>query len=187
MLTIAQGFLRGKKIPIPNRDLVRPMGQRMREMVFNILHHRCGVIWENTVVLDSFAGSGSLGLEALSRGAARVFFLDILLENVSNIKAIIDTYKLNALSLCANTTQPFKLPTLVNVSFVDPPFGADVLEKGVRCAAQHMTQDGVMVIQKPTEEAMFIPPGWELCAERTYTYKQVYFLQRTTDCLTDDQ
>ncbi len=178
MLTISQGLLKGKKIALPDRAVVRPMGQRMKEAVFNILAHRFAVNWSESEILDSFAGSGSLGLEALSRGARHVCFAEIRLENINNIKKVAKPLLEKTSYLSVDATSPYTLPWKAKVGFVDPPFGKGMLEKGVACCASNLHNNGVIVVQKETKEELVLPEGWQIAADRIYTYKHVCFLTK---------
>lgn len=180
MLTVAQGALRGRKITLPDRSIVRPMGQRMREAVFNILQHRYSVVWPEVQVLDSFSGSGSLGLEALSRGAQKVCFVDRVLENLENTKKVAGHLVHNVLCLCNDATQLYTTPYKAQVGFVDPPFGKGFLKQGVAACANNMDPDGVIVVQKETSEILEVPSDWEVESSRTYTYKTVCFLKQVS-------
>lgn len=178
MLRIVRGRHRARRLLIPPRDLVRPMGQRMREALFNILEHRYGCQWEGAVVLDAFAGSGSLGLEALSRGAAHAYFI----EQHPQICQFLQkncVHEPKATVMRVNATQPYTLGHQADVIFVDPPFGANLLASGVGCALAHAKNTTTVVVQKETNAAFVCPAKWRVDVTRTQTYKQLLFLRNT--------
>ena len=124
-LRITTGCLKGKIIKAPPTTLTRPTTDRIKQAIFNILTHSHGVKWTNMVVGDFFAGSGALGLEALSRGAAHCSFI----ENSS----IVLPYLRDNINRCSMTPQshlitqdfflkktPFPVP--FDVIFCDPPY-----------------------------------------------------------------
>ena len=74
MIRIIGGQFRGKKLQVPSGSKVRPSGDRVREALFSMLEHR--IEWTELTVLDLFAGSGALGIEALSRGAKQAYFVE---------------------------------------------------------------------------------------------------------------
>src|SRR4030066_2360731 len=73
-LRITSGYLKGRYINVPKSELVRPITERVRETIFNILNNR--ISFEGIKVLDMYAGSGALGFECLSRGAEEVHFVE---------------------------------------------------------------------------------------------------------------
>ena len=176
MLRIMQGRYRGQRLPIPPRDVVRPMGQRMREAVFNILEHRYACQWDKTVVLDAFAGSGSLGFEALSRGARHVYFV----EKDQNIYAQLQKNTQedsSATVMNGDAARFYSISEKAKVLFVDPPFGKNLLSTGVQCALEHADPSAVCVVQKDRKDTFTPPQGWYADTSRTYTYKVLLFLR----------
>lgn len=179
MLRIMRGRHRARRLLLPPRELVRPMGQRMREAVFNILEHRYGCAWEGQVVLDVFAGSGSLGLEALSRGADHVYFI----EQHPRICQFLQKNSAgdpHATVVRTNAVQPYTLDRQADVVFVDPPFGENLLDAGVGCALVHVKPTTVFVVQKEVDATFVCPEAWCVDASRTYTYKHLLFLRRAS-------
>src|SRR5580693_2998534 len=75
-MRIVAGRLRGRALAVPSSQTIRPTAERLREALFNILVHRHGDPVTGARVLDLFAGTGALGIEALSRGAAFTLFVD---------------------------------------------------------------------------------------------------------------
>ena len=129
-MRIVGGYLRGRKILNPVDKSTRPLKDLVRESIFNILEHsqKQFVNLDNAYVLDLFSGTGSFGIECLSRGAKKVFFFEnykpsvkILIKNLEKLefknKTII--FKENAFNL--NKANKF-LPNNFNLIFLDPPF-----------------------------------------------------------------
>lgn len=125
IIRIIGGLYRGKKLQFPEVEGLRPTPDRVRETLFNWLMHdihgaRC---------LDAFAGSGALGLEAFSRGAAQVVFIEQSPEAHSNLNKIINQFnspgltvvKADSHSYLQQSTEPFDL------IFLDPPFGQNYI------------------------------------------------------------
>ena len=123
-LRIIGGRLKGKRLhPVPDRS-IRPTGNRQRESIFNILSHQI----EDAIILDLFAGTGALGIEALSRGAKSAVFLDrskaaiaILEQNIRSCRLkeksrIIQWNIRNGLA-CLKT-----VPLAFDLVFMDPPY-----------------------------------------------------------------
>ena len=122
------GRWRGRRIDFPHLEGIRPTPDRVRETVFNWLMHE--IVGANC--LDAFAGSGALGIEALSRGAKEVVFIDQSSEVVKSIKATLTTLspELKSYQVLMRNTQAWleKTPaTPFDVVFLDPPFSQEYL------------------------------------------------------------
>lgn len=176
MLFVLQGKYKGRGLLLPPRGVVRPMGQRMREAVFNILRHRYECVWSECVVADVFAGSGSLGIEALSRGAKSVFFIEKnrdVLHNytMKNIKS-----DPNAVVMQCSALQKYTLPELLDVAFVDPPFQQDMVDKALEVLIPWMKPHSLIVVQQEKATPFTCPKGWSVGSERIYSYKYLRIL-----------
>ena len=148
---------------------LRPTTDRVRESLFNVLMHT-GAIPEARV-LDLFAGTGALGLEALSRGADHVTFVDdgrvsqgLISKNIDLLKTRDRTrlIRRNALKLGANPDAPY------DVVFLDPPYGKGLGEKALRVASEGgWIAPGALVIwEESTPQAC--PTGYTLESSRKY-------------------
>ena len=126
-MRIVGGRLRGRPLATPTSQAIRPTADRLRESLFNILVHAYGDPIADARVLDLFAGTGALGLEALSRGAAFALFIDegaearaLLRENVATLGLGGTTriFRRDATKLgAAHPIEAFSL------AFLDPPYG----------------------------------------------------------------
>jgi 16S rRNA (guanine(966)-N(2))-methyltransferase RsmD len=147
-MRIIAGTFKGRALRGPTGDGVRPTSDRLRETLFNILRERA----DGAAVLDGFAGTGALGLEALSRGAARVTFVDrdpralaVLRQNVAACRAenacviIRDDF----VGLTARHRDPGRF-TLV---LLDPPYDYRDLEAVLTEAARLLAEEGLVVLE----------------------------------------
>ncbi|GAB6044033.1 16S rRNA (guanine(966)-N(2))-methyltransferase RsmD [Endothiovibrio diazotrophicus] len=162
-LRIIGGRWRGRKLAFPDLPGLRPTGDRVRETLFNWL----APIIEGSRCLDLFAGSGALGLEAASRGAARVVMVDRAVVVVRRLEAhrallgaeAVEPLAMEAQAFLARPPEPFQ------VVFLDPPFGAGLLEPSCRAlAAGGWLAPGAMVYLE-CERALGeprLPEGWRL-------------------------
>lgn len=123
-MRIITGKFKGRTIPVPKTDLLRPTSDRTKEGIFNVIEARTYL--DNTRVLDLFAGSGNLGFEAISRGASSVLFVD---QEAAHIKQIEKTAKQlgveNQISTIALDTELFlerKGFGSFDFIFADPPY-----------------------------------------------------------------
>lgn len=149
---------------------LRPTTDRVRESLFNLLlGGRFDDPVEDAIVLDLFAGTGALGLEALSRGAAHVTFIDkgrtalkLLSANISKTKAQGDTTVLSrdATRLGGTSDSP---ATLV---FLDPPYGGDLGTKALISASDWIAPDALIVWEDSREQTP--PAGFQLVETRRY-------------------
>src|SRR5277367_2151521 len=129
-MRVVGGSLRGRALAVPKSQLIRPTADRLREALFNILVHAYDNPIAGARVLDLFAGTGALGIEALSRGAAFALFVDegaearaLLRENVASLGLGGTTriFRRDATRLGpAHPVEPFSL------AFLDPPYGKDL-------------------------------------------------------------
>jgi 16S rRNA (guanine966-N2)-methyltransferase len=163
---------------------LRPTSDRVRESLFNVLAHR--EVIEGAVVLDLFAGTGALGLEALSRGAAQVTFVDtgrpalrLLRQNIAKLRAAEATRVLS----CDARRLPVCDGPPATLIFLDPPYG-----KGLGAAALQSAQtsgwiaSGALIVweEAAPQEA---PPGFRVAEHRRYGSTHVTML----DSLPDDR
>lgn len=123
-LRIIAGDWRGRKLAVPRTDATRPTADRTRETLFNMLSSRLGS-FEDLSVADLFAGSGALGLEALSRGAAHCLFVDEDRQAVETIRANVETFDARTRSTVQTGSVmalgPAKFQT--DLILLDPPYG----------------------------------------------------------------
>jgi 16S rRNA (guanine966-N2)-methyltransferase len=172
-MRIVGGRLRGRTLAAPKSQAIRPTADRLRESLFNILSHAYGDPITGARVLDLFAGTGALGLEALSRGAAFVLFIDdgaearaLMRQNVEalGLAAITKIFRRDATKLgLAHPVEPFSL------TFLDPPYGKGLAERALASAREGrwLTDDALIVVEE-TVGAFKTPPGFEESERRIY-------------------
>jgi 16S rRNA (guanine966-N2)-methyltransferase len=189
-MRIVGGEHRGRALKAPEGEATRPTSDRAREAVFNILEH---APWSPRLVdarvIDLFAGSGALGLEALSRGAAWCLFVesDAAARGAirDNIEALAPNGDLNGRTrihrrdatdlgrLPAGDGEPFDL------AFLDPPYGKGLGEKALAGLASGgwLKAGAVCVLERGSGEGPLQAPGYVLLDERKYGAAKVAFLQ----------
>jgi len=171
-IRITGGTLRGRRVRSPKGATVRPTAARVREAVFSVLGGRVA----GARVLDLYAGAGTLGLEALSRGAAFAAFVDRSRENAALVRANVAALGVedrawvcsgDALRFLARNAPP---GAPYDVVFVDPPYRAGALSAVLPAlfGADIIAPAGLAVLEHPRELAVPAGPGW--AAGRTYTY-----------------
>ena len=162
-MRIVGGRLRGRVLAAPKSQAIRPTADRLREALFNILVHAYGDPVSGARVLDLFAGTGALGLEALSRGAAFALFVDdgaearaLLRENVAalGLGGVSRIFRRNAAKLgAAHPLAPFSL------AFLDPPYGRALAEAALASArAGGWLIPGALAVVEEAASATFAAP-----------------------------
>jgi 16S rRNA (guanine966-N2)-methyltransferase len=164
---IIGGRLRGSKLAVPDVAGLRPTPDRVRETLFNWL----APMISGATCLDLFAGTGALGIEALSRGAGRVDFVErdaqlarALRDNLTRLgETSGDVRQADALSLIA---QP--APVGYDLVFLDPPFGENLWEEAARRieAGGWFAERAWIYVESPAEQALTLPSTWRPHRER---------------------
>lgn len=129
-MRIITGLLKGRKIHIPNTLNVRPTSDRTKEGLFSILEARKYI--RNANVLDLFAGSGNLGIEAISRGARQVLFVDNDRRNIKHIEDVAKQFEISSqIRTAASRVDDFLngSPLPYDIVFSDPPYDYPLMEK----------------------------------------------------------
>jgi 16S rRNA (guanine966-N2)-methyltransferase len=163
-LRIVAGTLRGSRLAVPPKAGLRPTGDRVRETLFNWL----APIIEGAQCVDLFAGTGALGIEAISRGAAACTFVEsdrmlakLIAENVARLKIdnarVVET---DAIGWLGGAPQTF------DIAFVDPPFGADLWDETLRrLEGGWLAADAWIYVESPADAAIATPDTWRLHRE----------------------
>jgi 16S rRNA (guanine966-N2)-methyltransferase len=173
-MRVVGGTLRGRALAAPQSNAIRPTADRLRESVFNILAHAYGGPVTGARVLDLFAGTGALGIEALSRGAAFALFIDeraearaLLRENVTalGLGGTSRIFRRDATRLGpAHPLEPFTL------AFLDPPYGQGLAEKALASARDGgwLAPDALVVVEEAAKARFAAPAGFSETERRSY-------------------
>lgn len=170
-MRIITGTARGKRLVTPEgSDLVRPTPERVKEGLFSAIQFDI----EGRRVLDLFAGSGQLGLEALSRGAASATFVDLSDVSLGAVRKNIENtglsnarvVKADYASFTAGCRERF------DIAFLDPPYAAGLFEKAVAACIPMMSDFGMILCEHPTDVSMPEQIG-SYSAVRSYRYGKV--------------
>ncbi len=149
-MRVITGTLKGKKLITPEGRDVRPTPDRVKEGIFSALHFDI----EGRRVLDLFAGSGQLGIEALSRGAESCAFVDSSKESIKIIRSNIEAcgltdkakvYQSDFSSFCAMSRDTF------DYVFLDPPYAAGLLTHAIKAALPLLSDYGAIICEHPPE------------------------------------
>ena len=188
MIKVVGGKHRGRTLATPEGLETRPTSSRARESLFNILAHAS---WRpdgtsplvDARVLDAFAGSGALGIEALSRGAAHATFLD---TDASAIKAIGENLrKLGetgaAKVVRADATRPPPTSEACDLLFLDPPYRSGTAGPALSAlaGAGWVKPGAIVTVEVAATEDLAPPSGFEAIDERRYGATKIVILRRT--------
>jgi 16S rRNA (guanine966-N2)-methyltransferase len=183
-MRIVGGRLRGRPLAGPRSNAIRPTSDRLRETLFNILQHSYGLPQSETRVLDLFAGTGALGMEAISRGAAQALFVETGVEGRGLIRSNIETLGLTGVTriLRRDATDLGKVGTIqpFDLVFCDPPYGKGLGEKALVSAATGgwLKPQALCVLEERRSSTVALPTGFEPLDERQASDSQLFFLRR---------
>lgn len=182
---IVGGKFSGRNLATPSDQAIRPTTDRTRESLFNILASRKDHFWDGMRVLDLFAGTGALGIEALSRGARACTFVEQSVEGRGLIHKNIENFGLQGIARIlrrdathlghVGTMQPF------DIVFADPPYNHGLGEQAFIAAVEGgwVTPDALFVLEESQEATIHLPEIFKLDDKRHYggTIIYIYILQ----------
>jgi 16S rRNA (guanine(966)-N(2))-methyltransferase RsmD len=145
-MRVITGIAKGKPLHSLSGKDTRPTGDKIKESIFSIIQFKV----QDAIVLDLFAGSGQLGIEALSRGAKKAYFADINGQAVEIVKANLEYTRLE------DSSRVDKLPydaflrlckDTFDIAFIDPPYEKGLIEKALPLLAPKMNKDSVIICE----------------------------------------
>jgi 16S rRNA (guanine966-N2)-methyltransferase len=181
-MRIVGGRLSGRTLAAPKSQAIRPTADRLRESLFNILAHSYGDPVPDARVLDLFAGTGALGLEAMSRGAAFALFIDDGAEARALIRGNVEALGLGGSTRIfrrdatrlgpVHPVEPF---TLV---FLDPPYRQGLAERSLVSLRDGgwLSSGALAVVEEAAAASFAAPAGYEEAERRRYDDTELIFL-----------
>lgn len=186
-MRIIGGSFKGRAIRTPEGRNTRPTSDRARESLFNVLQH---AEWapglEGARVIDAFAGSGALGFEAVSRGAAFCLFVETdaaargcIRDNVEAFQLFGNT-RIHRRSATDLGPKPAGLGTQFDLAFLDPPYHQGLVPLAIEqlVSGQWLSPDALVVAETGSDEPPLTADGWIALDERIYGAARVTFLRR---------
>jgi 16S rRNA (guanine966-N2)-methyltransferase len=184
-MRIIAGRHRGAVLETPADDAIRPTSDRARQALFNILEHRFGVGESSPLhaarVLDVFCGTGAMGLEALSRGAATCTFIDR--DAVALRLAERNARRLNESARCRfvlrDATSPGKAPAAATLVFLDPPYGKDLAAPALAALRENgwIAPGALVSLESDARATGGLPSGLEIVDDRRYGRARIVLLR----------
>jgi 16S rRNA (guanine966-N2)-methyltransferase len=179
-MRIVAGTFRGARIEAPKGLATRPTSDRVRESLFNVLEHGPARIdLEGVRVLDLFAGSGALGLEAISRGARFTLFVEDRAEARAAIRRNVESLNLTGATKIwrRDATKLGERRTLgpFDIAFLDPPYGKKLGERALAGLVEGawLREDAIVVLEERADVDIALPARFERIDARTYGDTQV--------------
>ncbi len=182
-MRVVGGRLKGRNLASPASREIRPTADRLRESLFNILIHAYDDPVSDARVLDLFAGTGALGIEAVSRGAKFALFVDngaearaLMRDNVEalGLGGVTKVYRRDATDLGpAHPVEPFSLV------FLDPPYGKGLADKALVSlrAGGWLTPSALLVLEEAKAAGFKGPDGFSELERRVYDDTELVFLR----------
>jgi len=170
-MRIITGSARGKKLITLEGEHVRPTPDRVKEALFNIIQFDI----EGRNVLDLFAGSGQIGIETLSRGAAQATFVDASKDSIGAVTKNLENSGLAEHARIVNMDFSSFLAQKSNrfdIAFLDPPYRTGILQRALPLTAEVMNKGGTIICEHPSDEELPETAGDFLCA-RSYRYGKI--------------
>ncbi len=182
-MRITGGDLRGRALKEPPDNRVRPTSDKVRQAIFNILAHGdFTASLEGAKIIDLFAGTGALGLEAISRGAAYALFVDESADSRALIRENVEALALTGVTkiwrrdatdlgpLGAGAGGPF------TIAFLDAPYRKDLTARALASLRQGgwLAADALAVAETAADESIVVPEGYALLDERSYGETKIH-------------
>lgn len=177
-MRIISGNFKGKRFFLPEDNNTRPLRDMVKESIFNLLLHsnKININLKNSVILDLFSGSGSFGIECISRQARKVFFienyskaLEILKKNIINFDIINHCIVLNEDCFKINTYEKY-LNKKFDIIFMDPPYKEKKINNLIDEIQDRkfLNKEGVIIIHRNKKDDVVISKNLNVLDERIY-------------------
>ncbi|WP_411676268.1 16S rRNA (guanine(966)-N(2))-methyltransferase RsmD [Caproicibacter sp.] len=170
-MRVITGSARGKRLSVCTGGAVRPTPDRVKEALFSIIQFQV----EGRRVLDLFAGSGQLGIEALSRGAREAVFVDaasqpaaVVAKNLEST-GLSDRAKVKRMDFASYLAGDCGV---FDLAFLDPPYRTGLLQRAIPLVAGRMNPGGTIICENPTDEALPESAG-DFIRGRSYRYGKI--------------
>lgn len=178
-MRVISGRLKGKKLMSPLNDNVRPTLDRIKETLFNIIQFDV----QNSVFLDLFAGSGGIGIEAVSRGAKEVVFCDRDRDSLKVLKTNLKNLQIDSFVYEGDFRQLLKRqpPEKYDYIYIDPPYESDCVNEALALIAEKglLKKNGQAIVERLTDDKrQFCADGLVLTQSRKMGNITMMFFER---------
>jgi len=184
-MRVVSGLARGHKLICLDGEAIRPTSDRAKEAIFSALGHKVN----GSFFLDMFSGSGAIGIEALSRGAEYVAFveeaaahIEIINKNLAHVaKAIPEAnYKVLNKDAVSTSSTLASLELQFDIIFLDPPYKSGLWKSALKSINKDelLKDDGIIVLELGSDEDEPEVTGFEITKKRVYGSCTVYYMER---------
>lgn len=184
-MRIISGTNKGKKLFIPDQKFTRPLKDLVKESIFNFLEHskKIDIRIQNSNILDLFAGSGSFGLECISRGAKSVYFFENHLLTLKVLKKNINLLKNKKNSKIFETDvikfilSKEKLDKKFDIIFIDPPYKENKVNLIIETTKKRklLKPGGIMILHRNKKDENKLSKEFNILEERDYGVSKILF------------
>ena len=184
-MRIISGNFKGKKILFPSGIQTRPLKDMVKESIFNLIMHskKININIENSTILDLFSGSGSFGLECLSRGAKKVIFFENYYEAIKILTKNIQSFKdINNYEIIQKDCFEFfkanqNFNTKFDIIFIDPPYKEikinEIIEKIIE--NNFIKNNGIIILHRHKKDIIEITKKFKILEKRIYGISKILF------------
>ncbi|MBQ0098014.1 MAG: 16S rRNA (guanine(966)-N(2))-methyltransferase RsmD [Oscillospiraceae bacterium] len=185
-MRVITGSARGRVLEtLKGDDVVRPTTDKVKEAIFSAIQFDI----EGRTFLDVFAGSGQMGIEALSRGAKSAIFLDQSRKATECIKRnlMVTNLQPNATIYCTNSVNFLKTANIhYDIAFLDPPYNSGLLQEIIPIIAQNMGKSGVIICESALNDKI-LQKYYKFTLDRLHSYGKIKVsIYRHEDCINEN-
>jgi 16S rRNA (guanine966-N2)-methyltransferase len=181
-MRIIGGRLKGRLLQSPPDSEIRPTSDRLRETIFNILAHAYDDPVSDAAVIDLFAGTGAMGLEALSRGARNALFVEIAGKARALIRANVDALGLGGVAQIfrrdARKLGQAPQGKSFSLAFLDAPYGQHLAEEALVALrdGNWLAPGALVIVEEAAEAELFVPDDYRILETRVYGDSKIAIL-----------
>lgn len=177
-LRIISGQFKGRRLDVPDGPQIRPTSDRLRERIFSVLQSRVGS-FEALSVADIFAGTGAMGIEAVSRGAAKAWFVEKHEGSLQLLRGNLEKVGIAGLGrvIAADARQLPKVDEPFNILFLDPPYRRRLAESTMTSLVERgwAGNDSLVIVEIAADDRFDLPDGFRMVDERQQGNSRVVF------------
>ena len=184
-MKIISGKFKGKKLISSTNNKIRPTSSRAKELIFSTLHSilkKKELYIENLNILDCFCGSGALGLESISRGCRKVYFLDQSIESINITKKNCKAINVEKFAVFLNLDfRDINLPPIeVDLFFLDPPYNHFVISNVLETLRnlKLIKKGSIGIVELPKKKNIESFEGYNIIKEKKVSNSLFYFIQK---------
>ena len=170
-MRVITGTARGRKLQTPSGNDIRPTTDIVKEAVFSIIQFNI----EGRAFLDAYAGSGQMGIEALSRGAKKAVFLDNSRQSCDTVRKNLEITELSEKAVVRNTDTLSYISGVTekfDIVFIDPPYRTGLLQKTLEIVPYIMNAGGLIICEHPVDETVPDDIG-DFLLKKNYKYGKI--------------